>query len=106
MTISIMHCFHCQTYLGSKTDETDDNFFYCNSECHALYDAALKERLLEKQETHEDAYKGKKKFGMGVIIDSPSKQKSESIIDDGTVFVDTVAKTTKKVKKDKLLAKP
>lgn len=75
--LSIMHCRLCNKYIGGKTDLTQ-YFFWCDKECFEKESEVIRLRNVASMERHEDAYKGKPKFGMTGSIDSIADDGEES----------------------------
>ena len=99
-TASVMHCRHCEKYIGKKNN-LDDYFFWCDKSCHDANEKEILERNLATMDTHHDRYKDKKKFGMSV---SASTTTSGNIIDnviDSSVKQQEEGKKPRKVRANK-----
>lgn len=98
-TASMMHCRHCEKYIGKKNN-LDDYFFWCDKACHDANEKEILERNLASMDTHHDRYKDKKKFGMGGASTSSSSSGNiiDNVIDSSTTTADKKVEKKKKTR--------
>jgi len=58
-TAEIMHCRHCEKYIGKKNN-LDDYFFWCDKTCHDANEKEILDRNLATMAAHEAHFKNKK----------------------------------------------